>query len=62
MEDKKTNQDGEFDLEMLGMFMGEDGAQILSTDDLKEINKKLPKWNIKPPAKYSAAQKNNNNA
>ena len=57
MDDNKNMQDGEFDLEMLGMFMGEDGAQILSNDDLKEINKKLPKWNIKPPAKYSANQK-----
>ena len=57
MEDNKNTLNGEIDLEMLGMFMGEDGAQILSSDDLNEINKKLPKWNIKPPAKYSSPKK-----
>ena len=55
MDDNKNNDD--INLDMLSMFMGEDGAQILSTEDLKEINKKLPKWNIKPPQKYAQSQK-----
>ena len=36
----------------LSMFMTEDGAKMLSTEQLKEINKKLPKWSIEPPSKY----------
>lgn len=54
MADKNNPQENEFNFEM---FLTDDGAQVLSNDQLKEINKKLPKWNIKPPAKYAASQK-----
>lgn len=55
MADKNNNKESEFNFEMF--LDGDNGAQILSNDDLKELNKKLPKWNIKPPAKYSANRK-----
>lgn len=35
----------------LSLF-GDEGANVLSTEQLKEINKKLPKWSIEPPSKY----------
>ena len=35
----------------LSLF-GEEGANLLDTEQLKEINKKLPKWSIEPPSKY----------
>ena len=51
MEDKEkqTTEESEFDFEM---FIGEEGLNVLSTEQLKEINKNLPKWNIVPPSKY----------
>lgn len=45
---KKEEQD-EFDFTM---FIGEEGANVLSTEQLSELKKKLPKWSIMPPAKY----------
>lgn len=48
--DKKQQDDG---LDF-AMFLGEEGANILSSEQLKEINKKLPDWNIEPPSKYKA--------
>ncbi|MDE6474167.1 MAG: hypothetical protein K2L70_03630 [Clostridia bacterium] len=53
MEDKENkvkNQNKEdFDFTM---FIGDEGANVLSTEQLKEIKKKLPNWSIMPPAKY----------
>lgn len=48
-EKQEQNQDDGFDFTM---FLGDEGANVLSTEQLKEINKKLPKWSIEPPAKY----------
>ncbi len=48
-EKQEQNQDDAFDFTM---FLGDEGANVLSTEQLKEINKKLPKWSIEPPAKY----------
>lgn len=45
----EEKQDDGFDF---SMFIGDEGANVLSTEQLKEINKKLPKWSIEPPAKY----------
>lgn len=50
MADEKKQQDPGLDLAMFG----DEGAEILSTEQLKEINKKLPKWNIEPPTKYKS--------
>ena len=55
MADKNNSKESEFNFEMF--LNGDNGAQILSNDDLKEINKKLPKWNIKPPEKHSSSKK-----
>lgn len=49
MEENKKEENVGLDL---SMFMTEDGAQMLSTEQLKEISKKLPKWSIEPPSKY----------
>ena len=46
--EKKEGQD-EFDFTM---FIGDEGANVPSTEQLKELKKKLPKWSIMPPAKY----------
>lgn len=56
-ENKKPEEglDEEF---ISGMFsMGEDGAQIFTKDQLKEINKHLPSWSIRPPVKYQEDKK-----
>ena len=48
---KKTNnknEDADFDFSAFG----DEGAQVLSTEQLNEIKKKLPKWSIIPPSKY----------
>ena len=52
---KQENNNEGLDLEGLDLSdfgFGDDGAQMLSNEKLKEINKKLPKWSIEPPAKY----------
>ena len=54
MAENNKQEDMGLDFEM---FMTEDGAQLLSNEQLKELGKKLPKWNIKPPAKYTQSQK-----
>lgn len=46
--EKKEEKD-EFDFTM---FIGDEGANVLSTEQLKELKKKLPKWSIMPPSKY----------
>ena len=51
------NENNELDLEGIDLSdfgFGDDGAQMLSSEKLKEINKKLPKWSIEPPAKYNS--------
>lgn len=50
---EKENKAAEGGLDFT-MFIGDEGANILSTEQLKDINKKLPKWNIEPPSKYKA--------
>ena len=45
----KKEESEEFDFTM---FIGDEGANVLSSDQLKELNKKLPDWSIEPPAKY----------
>lgn len=51
MDDKEKKQ---FDVDNLDLeFFPSEGATVLSTDQLKEINKKLPKWDILPPDKYN---------
>ncbi len=45
----KKEEKEEFDFTM---FIGDEGANVLSTEQLKELKKKLPKWSIMPPAKY----------
>lgn len=47
-EKKEAGDDG-FDFTM---FIGDEGANVLSTEQLNELKKKLPKWSIMPPAKY----------
>lgn len=55
-ETKKPEQG--LDEDFIKMFsMGEDGAQIFTKDQLKEINKHLPKWSIRPPVKYQEDKK-----
>lgn len=52
MADKENtvkDEEKEFDFTM---FIGDEGANVLSTEQLKELKKKLPSWNITPPAKY----------
>lgn len=54
--ENNNNQDEAMDLggiDLSDFGFGEDGAQMLSSEKLKEINKKLPKWSIEPPAKYN---------
>ncbi len=46
---EKNREKEEFDF---SMFIGEEGANVLSTEQLNELKKKLPKWSIMPPAKY----------
>ena len=50
---EKKEEAMDFDgIDLSDFGFGEDGAQMLSSEKLKEINKKLPKWSIEPPAKY----------
>lgn len=51
MADNEVKKEESNDIDV-SMFITEDGANVLSSDQLKELNKKLPKWNIKPPARY----------
>lgn len=47
---QETNADDiGLDLDLAGF-----GSDTLSTEQLKEVNKKLPKWNIEPPSKYKS--------
>ena len=48
--ENKADEADSFGLD-LSLF-GDEGANVLSTEQLKEINKKLPKWRIEPPSKY----------
>lgn len=51
MADKENNVKQEkVDIDF-SMFIGDEGANVLSTEQLKEIKKKLPKWSIMPPSK-----------
>ena len=50
-EDKKDAGVGE-DMLDISMFITDEGANMLSTEQLNEINKMLPKWSIEPPSKY----------
>lgn len=50
-EEKNTNQDA-FDGFSFEMFIGDDGAEILNSEKLSGVNKKLPDWEIVPPGKY----------
>ena len=52
-QNKKQNDDMDLDI---ALAIGEEGAQVLSTEQLKEIKKKLPKWNIMPPVNYKDEQ------
>lgn len=53
MADNNENQALDFEgIDLSDFGFGDDGAQMLSNEKLKEINKKLPKWSIEPPAKY----------
>lgn len=45
---ENKSEEADFDFSVFG----DDGAQVLSTEQLNEIKKKLPKWSIVPPAKY----------
>ncbi|MEG1608932.1 MAG: hypothetical protein RR348_03615 [Clostridia bacterium] len=40
--------------EILDMFDGKDEERTkqISNEQLKEMNKKLPKWSLEPPLKY----------
>ena len=56
MDDKKKTEANEavdtgLDIDV-SMFITEEGANMLSTEQLNEINKVLPKWSIEPPSKY----------
>lgn len=55
MADKNNTNDTEFNFEMF--LDGDNGAKMLSDESLKEINKKLPKWSIKPPKHASSKGK-----
>lgn len=50
-QEKKDENVGE-DMLDISMFITEEGANMLSSEQLDEINKKLPKWSIEPPSKY----------
>lgn len=53
MEENNNNEALDFEgIDLSDFGFGDDGAQMLSNEKLKEINKKLPKWSIEPPAKY----------
>lgn len=54
VEQTNLNEEVSFDSELdFSMFTGgEAGYQVLTDEKLKEINKKLPAWNLEPPAKY----------
>lgn len=53
MDDNNNQLDLDFGgIDLSDFGFGEDGAQMLSNEKLKEINKKLPKWSIEPPSKY----------
>lgn len=52
MKDNTTEQEKQAEEFDFSMFIGDEGANVLSTEQLKEINKKLPKWSIEPPSKY----------
>lgn len=54
MEEKevKNNESKNDDMDFDFSGFGDEGAQVLSTEQLNEIKKKLPKWSIVPPAKY----------
>lgn len=49
--EKKTVEVGDVGIDV-SMFITDEGANMLSTEQLNEINKKLPKWSIEPPSKY----------
>lgn len=51
MEEKNNNQNDDLELDF-AMFIDDEGAHMLSTEQLNEIKKKLPKWDIEPPSKY----------
>lgn len=54
MEDNNNNETLDFGgIDLSDFGFGDDGATMLSSEKLKEINKKLPKWSIEPPAKYN---------
>lgn len=48
-EKKTKEEEKDFDFTM---FIGDEGANVLSSEQLKELKKKLPNWSIMPPAKY----------
>ena len=51
MADNQNKNQNDLDLD-IDLAIGSEGAQVLSTEQLKEIKKKLPKWSILPPSKY----------
>ena len=52
MADNQNNTKKQDDGYDFSMVIGDEGAHVLSTEQLKEIKKKLPKWDILPPSKY----------
>ncbi len=49
---EKKDMDVGDDMLDISMFITDEGANMLSTEQLNEINKQLPKWSIEPPSKY----------
>lgn len=50
MEDQKNIQ--ELDDDLMDIFAESEEVMEVSNEQLKEMNKKLPKWSLEPPSKY----------
>ena len=55
MSEKKTQQDLDFESftkERLNKNYGESSVSNITNERLKEVNKKLPSWNLEPPVDF----------
>lgn len=51
-ENEKKQENAEQEGFDFAMFIGDEGANVLSSEQLETVKKQLPKWNITPPPKY----------